>query len=146
MAEPFLVGPRVGLRPIEREDLPRYREMSGSVGLNLLAGDVGVSESLGKLQRRFDAGEFDFTDRYICLAVDAEGAVLIGDLALNNEENMPSRTASFGPSIGDPDHVGSGYGAEASTLLVSYAFSVMGYHKANLDLWEYSRILRWAPS
>ena len=138
MAEPFLVGPRVGLRPIEREDLPRYRELWGSVGLNLLAGGVGVSESLGKRQRRFDAGEFDFADRYICLAMDAEGGVPVGDLALKNEENMPSRAASFGLSIGDPDHVGSGYGAEASTLFRSYAFGVMGYHKANLDLWEYN--------
>ena len=73
MAEPFLVGPRVRLRPIEREVLPRYRELSGSVWLNLLAGDLGVSESLGKLQRRFDSGEFDITDRYICLAIGAEG-------------------------------------------------------------------------
>ena len=73
MTEPFLVGPRVRLRPIEREDLPRYRKLSGSVGLNLLAGGLGVSESLGKLQRRFDAGEFDVTDRYVCLAIEAEG-------------------------------------------------------------------------
>ena len=38
MVEPFLVGPRVRLRLIEREDLPRYRELSESVQLNLLAG------------------------------------------------------------------------------------------------------------
>ena len=138
MAEPFLVGPRVRLRPIEREDLPHYRELSGSVGLNLLAGGLGVSEILGTLQRRFDAGEFGFTDRYICLAIEAEGGVLIGDLALKNEENMPSRAASFGIFIGDPDYVGSGYGAEASTLFLSYAFGVMGYDKVNLDFWEYN--------
>ena len=138
MAEPFLVGPRVRLRPIEREDLPRYRELSGSVGLSLLAGELGVSESLGKLQRRFDAGEFDITDRYVCLAIEVEGGVLIGDVALKNEENMPSRAASFGIFIGDPDHVRRGYGAEASTLFLSYAFGVLGYHKVNLDFWEYN--------
>ena len=138
MVEPFLVGPRVRLRPIEREDLQRYRELSGSVGLNLLAGGLGVSESLGKLQRRFDAGEFDITDRYVCLAIKAEAGVLIGDLALKNEENMPSRAASFGIFIGDPGYVGSGYGVEASTLFLSYAFGVLGYHKVNLDFWEYN--------
>jgi RimJ/RimL family protein N-acetyltransferase len=138
LVEPFLVGPRVRIRPIEREDLPRYRELSGSVGLNPLAGGLGVSESLGKLQRRFDAGEFDVTDRYICPAIEAEGGVLIGDPALKNEKNMPSRAASFGISIGDPDYVGGGYGAEASTLFLSYAFGVTGYHKVNLDFWEYN--------
>jgi RimJ/RimL family protein N-acetyltransferase len=138
LVEPFLVGPRVGLRPIEREELPRYRELSESVRLNLLAGGLGVSEGSGKLQRWFDAGEFDITDRYICLAIQAEGGVPIGDLALKNEENMPSRAASFGISIGDPDCVGSGYGAEASTLFLSYAFGVMGYHKVDLDFWEYN--------
>ncbi len=142
MAEPFLVGPRVRLRPIEREDLPRYRKLPGSVGLNLLAGGLGVSESLGKLQRRFDAGEFDVTDRYICLTIEAEEGVMIGDLALKNEENMPSRVASFGIFIGDSDYVGSGYGAQASTPFLSYAFDVMGYHKVNLDLWEYNTCAR----
>ena len=73
MAEPFLVGPRARLGPIQREDLPRYRELSGSVGPYPLAGDLGVSESLGKLHRRFDAGEFDATDRYVRLAIEAEG-------------------------------------------------------------------------
>ncbi len=63
---------------------------------------------------------------------------MIGDLALKNEENMPSRAASFGISIGDPDYVGGGYGAKASTLFLSYAFGVMGYHKVNLDFWEYN--------
>ncbi len=138
MIEPFLVGSRVRLRPIEREDLPRYRGLSGSVGLNPLAGGLGVSEILGKLQRRFDAGDFDVTDRYICPAIEAEGGVLIGAPALKNEENIASRAASFGISIGNPDHVGRGYGAEASTLFLSYAFGVMGYHKVNLDFWEYN--------
>ena len=138
MVEPFLVGPRVRLRLIEREDLPRYRELSESVRLNLLAGGLGVSEGSGTLQRWFNAGEFDITDRYIRLAIQAEGGVPIGDLALKNEENMPSRAASFGISIGDPDCVGCGYGAEASTLFLSYAFGVMGYHKVDLDFWEYN--------
>jgi RimJ/RimL family protein N-acetyltransferase len=142
LVEPFLVGPRVRLRPIEREDLPRYRELSGSAGLNPLAGGLGVSESLGKLQRRFDAGAFDVTDRYICPAIEAEGGVLIGDLALKNEENIASRAASSGISIGDPDHVGRGYGAEVSTLFLSYAFGMTGYHKANLDSWEYNTSAR----
>jgi hypothetical protein len=66
LVEPFLVGPRDRLRPIEREDLPYYRELLGSVRFNLLAGGLGASESLGKLERRFDAGKFDVTDRYLC--------------------------------------------------------------------------------
>ena len=63
---------------------------------------------------------------------------MIGDLALKNEENMRSRVASFGIFIGDSDYVSSGYGAQASTLFLSYAFGVMGYHKVNLDFWEYN--------
>lgn len=51
---------------------------------------------------------------------------------------MPSRAASFGIFIGDPDHVGRGYGAEACTIFLSYAFGVLGCHKVNLDFWEYN--------
>ena len=59
-------------------------------------------------------------------------------MVLRNEENLPSRSATFGIIIGDPAYLDRGYGTEASTLLLDYAFAVLGYHKINLDLFEYN--------
>ena len=135
--EALLRGPRVRLRPLERADLPRYQELFSDPGINLLYGGLGVPENLNRLQRRFDAGEFDTTDRFLLLVIEAE-STLIGAMVLRNTENLPSRSATFGIIIGDSAYLGRGYGAEASTLLLDYAFGVLGYHKINLDLFEYN--------
>jgi RimJ/RimL family protein N-acetyltransferase len=59
-------------------------------------------------------------------------------MVLRNEENLPSRSATFGIIIGDRAYLDRGYGSEASTLLLDYAFAVLGYHKINLDFFEYN--------
>ncbi|MBA2715075.1 MAG: GNAT family N-acetyltransferase [Rubrobacteraceae bacterium] len=133
----LLRGPRVRLRPLERADLPRYQELFSEPEISLHYGGLGVPENLNQLQRRYDAGEFDTKDRFLVLAIEADGT-LIGAMVLKNTENLPSRSATFGIIIGDPAYLDQGYGTEASTLLLDYAFAVLGYHKINLDFFEYN--------
>jgi RimJ/RimL family protein N-acetyltransferase len=133
----LLRGSRVRLRPLERVDLPRYQELFSEPEISLHYGELGVPENLDRLQRRFEAGEFDTTDRSLLLVIETEGT-LIGTMQLKNTENLPSRSATFGIMIGDPAYLDRGYGTEASTLLLDYAFTVLGYHKINLDLFEYN--------
>jgi RimJ/RimL family protein N-acetyltransferase len=117
--------------------LPRYQELFSEPEISLHYGGLGVPESLSRLQRRFDGGEFDVTDRFLHLVIETEGK-LIGATVLSNDENLPSRSATFGIIIGDRAYLDRGYGTEASTLLLDYAFAVLGYHKVNLDLFEYN--------
>jgi RimJ/RimL family protein N-acetyltransferase len=131
----FLTGSRIRLRPLERTDLPRYQELLCDPEINLSYGGLGVPDSLAKLQRRYDAGGYDATDRYLHLVIEA-GGTLIGQVSLMNDENLPSRTATFGIFIGDPGYLG--HGSEASMIFLNYEFSILGYHKINLDLFEYN--------
>jgi RimJ/RimL family protein N-acetyltransferase len=117
--------------------LPRYQELLSDPEINLSYGGLGVPDSLAMLERRYDAGEYDVTDRYLHLVIEA-GDTLIGQVSLKNDENLPSRTATFGIFIGDRAYLGQGYGTEATIVLLNYAFSVLGYHKVNLDLFEYN--------
>ena len=133
----FLLGSRVRLRPLERDDLPRYQELFSEPEISLYYGMLGVPENLTQLRRRYDAGEFDATDRFLQLAIETDGT-LIGSVVLRNDENLPSRSATFGIIIGDPQYLDRGYGSEASKLLLDYAFAVLGYHKINLDFFEYN--------
>ena len=133
----ILRGSRVRLRPLERGDLSRYQELFFEPEISLHYGELGVPENLDRLQRRFEAGEFDTTDRSLLLVIETEGT-LIGTMQLKNTENLPSRSATFGIMIGDPAYLDRGYGTEVSTLLLDYAFAVLGYHKINLDLFEYN--------
>ena len=133
----ILTGSRVRLRPLKRAELPRYQELLSDPEINLSYGGLGVPDSLATLQRRCDAGEFDATDRYLHLVIEA-GDTLIGQVSLKNYENLPSRTATFGIFIGDRACLDQGYGTEGSVLFLNYAFSTLGYHKVNLDLFEYN--------
>jgi RimJ/RimL family protein N-acetyltransferase len=137
LGETFLRGSRVWLRPLERGDIPRYQELFSEPEISLHYGGLGVPENLTRLQRRYDAGEFDNTDRFLLLVIETEGT-LIGAMVLRNEENLPSRSATFGIIIGERAYLDRGYGTEASMLLLDYAFAVLGYHKINLDLFEYN--------
>jgi RimJ/RimL family protein N-acetyltransferase len=136
-SDDFLRGPRVKLRPLERVDLPRYQELFSDPEINMFYGGLGIPDNLAKLHRLYDAGEYDTTDRFLLLVIEVEGS-LIGTMMLRNTENLPSRSATFGILIGDPAYLDRGYGSEASTLLFDYAFAVLGYHKINLDLFEYN--------
>ena len=133
----LLRGSRVRLRPLERGGLSRYQELFFEPEISLHYGELGMPENLDRLQRRFEAGEFDTTDRSLLLVIETEGT-LIGTMQLKNTENLPSRSATFGIMIGDPAYLDRGYGTEASTLLLDYVFAVLGYHKINLDLFEYN--------
>lgn len=137
MPVPYLVGPRLRLRPLERSDLPRYQELSADAEINMLYGGLGLPSSMRALERWYDSGEADITDRRIRLGIEA-GGTLIGSVSLFNEENLPSRSGTFGILIGDRAYLGRGYGGEASILFLTYAFGVLSYHKINLDLFEYN--------
>ncbi len=133
----ILVGSRVRLRSLERAELPRCQELPSDPEINLSYGGLGLPDSLARLQRRYDAGEFYATDSYLHLVIET-GDTLIGQVSLKNDENLPSRTATFGIFIGDPAYLGRGYGTEASVLFLNYALSILGFHKVNLDLFEYN--------
>ena len=133
----MLAGSHVRLRPLERGDLPRYQELLSDPEISLLYGGLGVPDSLSKLQRRYDDGEFDATDRHLALAIET-GGTIIGSASLTNDENLPSRTATFGIFIGDRAYLDRGFGTEASVVFLDHAFAVLGYHKINLDLFEYN--------
>ena len=91
--ESFLRGPRVRLRTLERADRPRYQELFMEPEINMLYGGLGLPENLTKLQRCYDAGEYDTTDRVLILVIEAEGTI-IGAMVLKNTENLPSRSAT----------------------------------------------------
>ncbi|MBX3066476.1 MAG: GNAT family protein [Anaerolineae bacterium] len=61
---------------------------------------------------------------------------LIGFAELFVEWNHQNCWLAIG--IGDPEYWGKGYGSEAVTLLVNYAFRELNLYKVCLDLFEYN--------
>jgi RimJ/RimL family protein N-acetyltransferase len=132
---PFLVGTKIYLRPLERADAAaivgwfndpdvtryslRYRP------LNLLQEEQWL-EQTGRDEGSVALG--------IALREDDR---LIGSTGFH-QLNFKDRGATFGIMIGDKAEWDKGYGSEATRLMVRYAFETLNLHRVTLYVFEYN--------
>lgn len=117
----MLVGAKVTLRSLERNDLPRLHEFKGDVGLHVLADDEPWEpRPFPTLEAFYDEQIKKEPGTTAWFAIEADGK-LIGDCGVWNFDNT-ARSASIGIAIGDREYWGRGYGREAVGLLLDYAF------------------------
>lgn len=121
----MLRGQRVCLRAIERSDLARRHELAAHVELRMLARDHWQPESLARFEKRFEKNlEAEEADHFVIVADDQ----VIGTCGLHTMNRL-SGSASLWIEIGDPAYIGRGYGREAVTLLLDYAFRIQNWRR-----------------
>jgi [ribosomal protein S5]-alanine N-acetyltransferase len=130
MNNPFLVGPRLYLRPPELEDAAR---LCGWLN------DPAVRRHLGRDAPMSRVGEEQFLrdlpqkkDERILLMVLREQDRAIGSIGLHPVQN--ARTRVLGIVIGEHDCWSQGYGREAIGLLLDHAFGDLDLHRVQLDV------------
>jgi RimJ/RimL family protein N-acetyltransferase len=124
----MLVGERVTLRGIRREDLPRLWEFNNDVAVELAGGgDPPIPQSLERLQAEFDQNAAKGGRDGAQFAIDVDGK-FIGQCALFNFDST-AMTCELGITIGDKACWGQGYGRESIRLLLDYAFRLRNFHK-----------------
>jgi UDP-4-amino-4,6-dideoxy-N-acetyl-beta-L-altrosamine N-acetyltransferase len=127
----MMQGTRVSLRRMAAEDTDvvlRLRAEPGAHGQ--LFSDAPPSREahlrwLGQLQARGDRHEF--------VIVDLESARIVGTIGLSHIDRR-HRRAEYGVLVGEPDARGKGLAAEASRLLLQYAFGELGLHRVFLHV------------
>jgi diamine N-acetyltransferase len=131
MKNPFLIGPGVYLRPLERADVPL---------LQTWINDQDVIRNLLNFRPMNREAEEEFVDK---ITRDPELLVLgialrsddrlIGDVALHRIQSR-DRQAGFGILIGDKAEWSKGYGTEATRLIVRYAFDALNLNRVWLHV------------
>lgn len=131
----MIVGDKVNLRPIEREDLPRYVQWFGDpeVRRHLL---LYIPFSLAQEERWYE----NLLDRLekgndVLLAIETAEGVHIGNLGLHSID-WKNRNAELGITIGDKEYWGQGYGTAAIRTLLKLAFEEMNLHRVFLRVDE----------
>lgn len=128
MRRPFLLGERLYLRPLEESDIGQeYLSWLNNYEVTkfLEAGRFPNSEArLRKYLERFR----DSTSDFIFAIVDLQSGLHIGNVTLNHI-NWVHRTADTGLMIGCKEFWGKGYGFEAWSLVIEYAFQRLGLRK-----------------
>lgn len=134
MKNPFLIGSKVYLRPLEREDAPLFVPW---------ANDSAVTRTLEALYHPINLQiEVDFIDRMyksehnVVLGIAVRGTdALIGVTGLHQIDYKNRRTV-FGIFIGEKNEWGKGYGTEATALITGYAFETLNLHRVSLRVYE----------
>lgn len=136
MKSPFLIGAKVYLRPLEREDaallVPWFndpeitRHLLRHRPLTLRDEEVFL-EKLGQSEHDLALG----------VAVRTTDQ-LIGVTGFHHLD-FKDRHCSFGISIGEKGEWGKGYGTEATALMVQYAFDTLNLNRVWLHVFEYNQ-------
>lgn len=127
----MIVGEKVRLRPIERDDLPRYvewfadpevrRHLALYLPFSLAQEERWFENLLERLERRED----------VVLAIETAEGVHIGNVGLHRI-GWRNRNAELGIAIGERSYWNQGYGTDAIRTLLGLAFREMNLHRVFL--------------
>ncbi len=127
----FIMGERVTLRRIERDDIPYVRHWYDDPQLR---AQIGATEPMTEAE----AGEWfervvADPNRIWYVVVRDEDDKVIGEAGLLRI--FPEwRTTDMTVIIGEKDARGHGYGSEVGRLLLDFAFSYMGLHRVAIGV------------
>ncbi len=132
---PFLIGAKVYLRPVELADAPQFVRWLNDVEVR---SNLQIHLPLNQLQEEAYIERVGDDERKIMFGIAArEPDQLIGVTGLDTID-WKDRHARFGISLGDKTQWGKGYGTEATRLITDYAFDVLNLHRVWLHVYEFN--------
>lgn len=128
-----LVGPKLVLRPLQRQDEKQWSEIR-EVSRSFLEqwepkwpSDATSPAAFRRRMKRFSAEWRDGTT-YSFLIFDRADGVLYGGITLSNVRRGVAQAGSVGYWIGAP-YARRGFMSEALQLLLNFAFDTLGLHR-----------------
>jgi RimJ/RimL family protein N-acetyltransferase len=134
-----IVGDKVALGPDEREQtIASYYAHDNDFEITMLAGDPLWPRTRAEIEAEFDENAKKQDRRWVGFTIyDRATATPIGGLGLRDIDWIIG-CATLGISLYRKDYWGKGYGTEAMTLLLDYAFTALGLHNVMLDTYAYN--------
>ena len=131
MHNPFLIGKKIHLRPVEAEDAkflskgendPIVRESL------FLALPISLSSEQEKIEKYIKTKE-----AIVLTIIEQQSNKPVGQTAFFRIDYI-SRSAIFYLAILDPTHWSKGFGSEATQLMVDYAFETLNLNRIQLHV------------
>lgn len=132
----MLKGERVTLRGIRRDDLLRLWEFNNDPEVEIAGGgDPPIPQSLERLEAEYDENAKKGSRDGTLFAIEADGK-FIGQCGLYGFDDFRgvAHRCDLGIAIGDKEYWGRGYGREALSLLVDYAFTHWNVQRVGLQV------------
>lgn len=136
MTENFYSGKLVELSPIDIEkDMDCWETWNRDSDYLRLLDDWPANQWSGALFKEWLEKDEDKGTLFMIRTVDEHK--VIGFIELGGYDWV-SRNAWVGIGIGDPDFRGKGYGTEAMSLLLKFAFRAQNLHRVNLGVFAFN--------
>jgi diamine N-acetyltransferase len=127
----MIPGKNIRLRPIERDDLPRFVAWFSDPEVRRHLG-IYLPFSLAQEERWFE-GLLERTERQqtVLFGIETPDGTHIGNVGLH-DINWKDRSAEMGIAIGEKAYWSQGYGTDAIRTLLGVAFGEMNLHRVSL--------------
>ena len=129
-------GDLVALGPLRRDLLPLYQRWINDLGTMRTLGLPPHPMTMEKEQDWYDQ-QSKAEDNAPFTIYEKETLRPIGNTGLDGVDHR-NRSATFGILIGEPKCRGKGYGTEATSLMLDYAFTALGLHNVMLTVFEFN--------
>lgn len=120
-----LIGERIYLSPRNNEDIEKFTEWLNDFETT---DYIGRSAYITTLEGEKQYFEENLNKNYNFFIITLKEDKLIGIVGLENYDSI-NRTATLGIFIGDKDYRNEGYGTEAFSARIKYAFDVLGLRR-----------------
>ncbi len=127
-----IIGSRLYLSPISAndDDAENYIRWMNNADVAIYFGQYNrIVSSKNDLKWLYEPP----SDMQRYAMVLTEGDVLIGSISIHNIDHL-NRNAFIGIFIGEKEHRGRGYGAEAIRLILEYGFKTLNLHNIMLTV------------
>lgn len=135
MKDPFIVGQKVYLRPLEVDDAENFVTWLNDKEVNkYLIRTIPINKSR---EREFLEGLYK-DNREVILGISLKANdELIGVIGLH-KISLPFHNAEMGIFIGDKSRWSKGYGTEAVRLILKYGFDQLNLHRIYLTVLNFN--------
>lgn len=133
--QPTILGERVRLEPLAIEHLDGLRPMfADPEGRRMTATTQDFDD---EMLRDWLSTRQDHDDRADFAIVHIDTGHVLGEVVLN-ELDTEDECCKFRIGLVGPDVYGLGYGTEATSLVLDYAFETVGLHRVELEVYSFN--------
>ncbi len=137
MEENFLRGETVRLTGLTREDIPTVARWTQDAGyMRLLDGRPAFPKSADDLTKQMEEGQKG-ENSFLFAIRPSNGEELIGYAQIDGI-SWSNQVAWVEIGIGDRTYWGQGYGYEAMSILLRFAFAELNLHRLQLTVFGYN--------
>lgn len=130
-------GDKVALGPLQKSMIPAFVKWENDFAVSLMSGSPLRPISREAIEGQFEQ-QLKENSKHIEFAIYEQASTQVIGLAELKHIDRTHRIAEYGILIGEKSCWGKGYGTETTTLMLDYAFTVLGLHNVLLSTYGYN--------